>query len=157
MKKYFLFILLFTILGTAQTSFGLATEQIGPNSTVPYPQGIQPGMPKGIFEITNLESRVYSIWVNGNENFYFKATVEEINEMISLFSKVAMRDHIVRIKTGQGKTQTIISKDEIEYNVSLQVVTGIAASSCSAGGLIIDGFVLNNPVDPGGTKTSRSP
>jgi len=36
-----------------------------------------------------------------------------------------------------------------------QVSCAIATSSSGAGGCIIDGFVLNNPVDPGGTVTLK--
>ncbi|MBN2183496.1 MAG: hypothetical protein JW715_16415 [Sedimentisphaerales bacterium] len=127
MKKYILPILLLIISYAAENGYSMATEQIGPNSTLGHPPGIQPQWPKGIFEISNLESRVYSIDVNGNENIYFKATIEEINEIISLFSKARMRDHIVRIRAGKGKTQTF-QKIEIEYNVQLQIVGGIVLS-----------------------------
>ena len=108
MKKYLLFILLFVILGTAQISFGLTTEQIGPNSSRGFPTFPQPSWPKGVYEITNLESRVYSIDTNGNTNYYFEATIEEINEIINLFSKVTMRDHIVRISGESGVRKTIL-------------------------------------------------
>ena len=125
MKKYILFIIIFVILSNSQTCFGRATEQIGPNSSLGHETGPQPSWPKGIYEITNLDSREYSIWVNGNENFYFQSTVEEINEMINLFSKVAIRDHIVQIRSDKGTTKTF--RDiKIGYNVRLQLVEGIA-------------------------------
>jgi hypothetical protein len=124
MRKIILFIVLFTISGVAQISYGLATEQVGPDSANRHPTVAQLDWPKGIVEIPRHESRVYSIWVNGNENFYFKTTAEQINELISLFSKARMRDHVARIRSGMGKTRTF-GGEEIEYNVSLQIVTGI--------------------------------
>jgi hypothetical protein len=123
MNKRTFFILLLIISSTAQIGYSMATEQIGPDTE--HPTVAQPDWPKGIVEIPRHESRVYSIWVNGNENFYFKATADEINEMLALFAKARMRDHIVQIRAGQGKTKTFKGM-EIEYNVSLQIVAGIA-------------------------------
>lgn len=110
------------LFGTCGLCFGAATEQIGPDTE--HPTVSQQDWPKGIVEIPRHSSRVYSIWVNGNENFYFKATVEEINELLGLFAKARMRDHIVRIQAGQEKARTIGGED-IEYNVRLQIVAGI--------------------------------
>jgi len=128
MKKYILPIIILMTLCTAQITYSLSFEQIGSNSTHPYPMGIQPGMTKGIYDIINLESRVYSIDTNGNTNYYFKATIEEINKIITLFSKVAMRDHIVQIRPDKGTTKTF-SGIEIGYNVKLQVVGGLVLFS----------------------------
>ncbi len=125
MRKIILFIVLLATSSIAQISYGLATQQVGPDSANRHPTVAQPDWPKEIVEIPRHESRVYSIWVNGNENFYFKATAEQINELISLFSKARMRDHVVRICSGMGKTRTF-GGEEIEYNVSLQIVGGIA-------------------------------
>ncbi len=105
--------------------YGLRFERIGPDSTNIHPTGAQPDWPKDIVEIPRHPSRVYSMDVNGNEHFYFKATVEEINEMLGLFARVRMRDHVVRIQAGAGKTRTF-GKEEIEYNVHLHIVAGIA-------------------------------
>ena len=62
---------------------------------------------------------------NGNSKYYFKTSVEEINEIINLFSKVTMRDHIVQIRSDKGMAKSF-SGMEIEYNVMLQLVEGIA-------------------------------
>lgn len=125
MKKYISFILLLAILSTTQTCYGAAMEQIGPDSANRFPTVAQPDWPKGIVEILRHESRVYSIWVNGNENFYFKATAEQINELISLFSKARMRDHELRISTTKKQVKSF-NGDLIDYNVNLQILSGIA-------------------------------
>jgi hypothetical protein len=127
MKKYILYFAVFIILSTSQTGFGLSFEQVGPNSSRGLPVIAQPGEIKGIYQITNLESLVYLVDTNGNTNYYFKATVEEINEIINLFSKVVMRDHIVQIRSDKGVVKTF-SGIEIGYNVKLQVVGGIVLS-----------------------------
>lgn len=125
MKKSIVFLVVLGILGLHECAYGMATEQVGPDSANRHPTVAQPDWPKRIVEIPRHPSRVYSIWVNGNENFYFKATVDEINELLGLFAKARMRDHVVRVRAGVGKTSTF-DDEEIEYNVSLQIVAGIA-------------------------------
>jgi len=125
MKKSIVFLVVLGILGLHECAYGMATEQVGPDSANRHPTGAQPDWPKDIVEIPRHPSRVYSMDVNGNEHFYFKATVEEINEMLGLFVKARMRDHVVRVRAGVGKTRTF-GKEEIEYNVHLHIVAGIA-------------------------------
>jgi len=43
--------------------------------------------PKGIVNLPRHPSKVYSSWVNGNEWFYFKATAQDANELLTLFSR----------------------------------------------------------------------
>lgn len=106
-------------------SFGLATENFGPDSQIGHPTTDQPGWQTGIVELARHPSRVYSWWCNGNENFYFKATPEQINELIALFAKVRMRDHEIWIKPNKPNVQSF-RKKMIDYNVHLQVLSGIA-------------------------------
>jgi len=125
MRKIILFIVLFAISSVAQISYAAATEQVGSDSANRFPTVAQPDWPKGIVEIPRHESRVYSIWVNGNENFYFKTTAEQINELISLFSKARMRDHELWISTTKKQVKSF-NGDSIDYNVNLQILSGIA-------------------------------
>ena len=114
-------LMLFALLASRGLVCGLATEAIGPaKSTV-----AQPGWPKGIAELASHPSRVYTVWVNGNENFYFQANLDEINELLTLFSKARMRDHEVRIEPGTNSVKSF-SGDLFDYNVSLHVLSGIA-------------------------------
>ena len=125
MKRITLPVVLLMVSSIARISYGMATEQVGPDSANRHPTTAQPDWPKGIVEIPRHESRVYSIWVNGNENFYFKAKTDEINELLALFARARMRDHIVRVESGTQKVRSF-NKEEIEYNVRLQIVAGIA-------------------------------
>lgn len=122
MKKHIAVIAAVGILGLCRSSYGLATEQIGPDTG--HPTVAQQDWPKGIVGIPRHPSRVYSRDVNGNENFYFKCKVDEINELLAIFAAARMRDHVVRIEPGVNKVSTF-DKEEIEYNVQLQVVAGI--------------------------------
>lgn len=122
MNKHIIVIVAIGILGLGENSFGLAFEHIGP--VTGWPVVPQPDWPKGIEGIPAHLSRVYSIDVNGNVNFYFKCKVDEINELLAIFARSRMRDHVVRIEP-DIKTVSTFSKEEIEYNVRLQIVAGI--------------------------------
>lgn len=118
------------LLGLAIVSFsrvccGWGQEQIGPDSSRSHLTTAQPDWPAGILEIARDETRVYSSWVNGNEEFYFQATPADINRLIRLFSETRMRDHALSIKPGDVHVKTF-DGDLIAYNVRLDVVGGIA-------------------------------
>jgi hypothetical protein len=113
------------VLGMVRTSYGLAEEHIGPDSVAGHPTVAQPGWPVGIEAVPRHPSRVYSIWVNGNENFYFQATPADVNELVTLFSRVRMRDHEVVIAAARPAVKTF-KGDPVDFNVSLQIVAGIA-------------------------------
>ena len=116
-------LVLLSILGLELAVYGLAEEQVGPDRD--HPTVSQPDWPKGIMAIPRHPSRVYSIWVNGNENFYYKADLAQVNELLALFSKARLRDHEVWIESGKPQVQSF-QKAVFAYNVDLQVLSGIA-------------------------------
>ncbi len=120
----FLLVLALSTAGFSIRGYALATEQIGPDPA-DRPTVAQPGWPSGIVELTRHSSRVYSVWVNGNEQFYFEAAPQKVNELLALFGQARMRDHAVRVLPGSG-TVNSFDRRSIGYNVSLQVLTGIA-------------------------------
>ncbi len=109
------------LLAGCGAAFGLATEHVGPEESAVA----QLEWPKGMVEVVRHPSRVYSVWVNGNENFYFQATLDDIKQLVALFCKARMRDHEIRIEAGP-QTAKSFGGDEYEYNVSLHVLGGIA-------------------------------
>lgn len=114
-------------LSCGKAVYGLATEQIGPNKDLDHPSFEQPGWPAGMIDILDHDSRVYSIWVNGNENFYFAATPKEIQDLIELYSEIRLRDHVVVIKEGIPEVSSF-GDDQIKYNVNFHYLGGIARS-----------------------------
>jgi hypothetical protein len=112
------------VLCLGEAAYGVRTEQIGPDKP-DRPTISQPGWPKGIVDVPRHPSRVYSMEASGNENFYFKATPAEANEIVTAFSKARMRDHIVVI-AAERKDVKPFNGGPIDYNVNLQVVAGIA-------------------------------
>ncbi|MBE0534837.1 MAG: hypothetical protein IH624_04145 [Phycisphaerae bacterium] len=105
---------------------GWGTEEVGPDRA-DRPTVSQPDWPKGIVDLPRHPSRVYSMGVNGNEIFYFDASVEQTNELLAAFGRARMRDHVIRIVSG-GSPARSFGEKEYKYNVSLQVVSGIAMS-----------------------------
>jgi len=115
------------VLSCARGSYGLAEEEVGPDSVRGHPTAEQTGWPAGIVELLRHESRVYLRDVNGDENFYFRASPDEINELIRLFSEARMRDHELWIKEGEKHVGTF-NGDEISYNVNLHIIGGFVLS-----------------------------
>jgi hypothetical protein len=102
----------------------MAEERIGPDDRQ-QPTVRQPGWPAGMVEIPRHDSRVYSLWCNGNEEFYFKATPDQIGQLVKFYCATRLRDHLVIIKKGKGEAKTF-SGDKVDYNVSLHFLGGIA-------------------------------
>jgi hypothetical protein len=117
------------LLICAAITYGAATEQVGPTSAQGRAHGLPtPTPPDSVMGILGLswhESRVYSIWVNGNENLYFNASPSEINDLIRLFSEERMRDHMLYLRVGTPSVQSF-KGNTIPYNVNLHVLEGMA-------------------------------
>ncbi|UCF16630.1 MAG: hypothetical protein JSW59_04040 [Phycisphaerales bacterium] len=125
MKRQIVVMTVVGILCLCGSSHGLTTEWIGPSTQ--HPTLARSDWPSGIIEIPKHMSRVYSTCGGfGNEDFYFNCKVDEINELLAIFSNARMRDHVVRIEPGFKKATTFFSKEEIEYNVHLRILSGIA-------------------------------
>ncbi|MEQ9410182.1 MAG: hypothetical protein RIK87_20775 [Fuerstiella sp.] len=115
-------VLLFLLmLSFSRPAFGLASERIGPDPrTSP-----QPDWAHGLVELPRHPSRVYSLWVNGNDTFYFATEDEQLSELIHSFSRVRLRDHVVRLKSGEPVVKSF-KGEAFRFNVSLNVLGGIA-------------------------------
>ncbi|MEO1971139.1 MAG: hypothetical protein ABGX07_06265, partial [Pirellulaceae bacterium] len=112
----------------AQVAFGAATERIGSDSkSKSYKTVPQPGWAGGLIRLPRHESRVYSRWVNGNEAFYFNSEPNEITDLITMFSRIRLRDHIVEVKHGKPEIRSF-KKSRFVYNVHLNVEGGISLS-----------------------------
>ena len=109
---------------SAQNVFALATEEIGnaPISELNYTNW------KGIVPLVNDKARVYQVWVNGNENFYFKGNTKALNAALSAFAKVEVKNHVVVLRPGPIERRSIRDKTLIQFNWELHVIGGIAAS-----------------------------
>jgi hypothetical protein len=112
------------LLSCARSGYGMAEERIGPDDGE-RPTVQQPGWPAGMVEIPRHDSRVYSIWCNGNENFYFKATPDQIGELVKRYCATRLRDHVIFIKKQKSEVKTFHG-DKVDYNVNFHILDGIA-------------------------------
>lgn len=108
-------------LHVSPRAFGLAEELIGPAPKT-HPQ---PSWAHGIVEVPRHASRVYSLWINGNDTFYFAADRKQVSELILAFSRARMRDHVVRLVSGEPAVKSFKGMT-FGYNVSLHMLSGIA-------------------------------
>jgi hypothetical protein len=113
------------LLCCVRFGYGMAEERIGPDKDQRFPTVQQPGWPAGMIEIVRHDSRVYSIWCNGNENFYFKGMPDQIGELIKRYCATRLRDHVIITKKGKGEVRTFHG-DKVDYNVNLHYLGGIA-------------------------------
>ncbi len=126
MRRLFLIAAIVTaILGqlSAQKVFALATDEIGnaPMSELNYTNW------NGIVTLVNDKARVYQVWVNGNESFYYKGTTKPLNAALAAFAKVEVKNHVVVLRPGPVERRAIRDKTLIQFNWELHVIGGIAA------------------------------
>ncbi len=109
---------------SAQKAFALATDEIGnaPLSELNYTEW------KGIMPLVNDKARVYQVWVNGNETFYFKGTTKPLNAALAAFAKIEVKNHVVVLRPGPIERRAIRDKTPISFNWELHVVGGLARS-----------------------------
>lgn len=112
---------LFLLTAGCPTAFGLAEERIGPMPDA----HAQPDWADGLIVPLRNPSRVYSRWVNGNETFYFDAAPDQLTSLITDFSNIRLRDHVVRLVAGEPFVNSF-KGTAFRYNASLHVLSGIA-------------------------------
>src|SRR2546425_10574825 len=100
------------VLALGEESFGNA------------PKVKQPEWADGVIDVVNLKSRVYSQWVNGNENFFYHGNVKALNEALENFAAVKDEVRELILLPGAGKTQSFHGQ-AIEFDWQLHVPSGI--------------------------------
>jgi hypothetical protein len=113
------------LLSCARSVYGMAEERVGPDKDQRFPTVQQPGWPAGMIEIVRHDSRVYSRWCNGNESFYFKATPDQVSQLVKLYCATRLRDHVIIIKKGKGEVRSFHG-DKFDHNVDFHFLGGIA-------------------------------
>src|SRR5947209_17359605 len=77
-------------LALPATAFALGEERFGNAPAVK-----QPDWASGVLDVVNLDSRVYSQWVNGNENFFYRGNARALNEALRKYA--AVKDDVRRL------------------------------------------------------------
>jgi hypothetical protein len=84
----------------------------------------QPEWAEGIVDVVNMPSRVYSRWVNGNENFFYRGNAQALAEMLRKYSAVKDEVRQLILLPGSGQTQSF-KHQPIDFNWQLHVPSGI--------------------------------
>jgi hypothetical protein len=80
---------------------------------------------KGIMPVINDKARVYTVWCNGSESFYYKGGVKELNDALQHFAKVEVKHHVVVLRPGPA-TAVSFDKETIAFDWEMHVMGGIA-------------------------------
>ena len=129
MKTKIIIVIIFTFISFAGTGYGWASEHIGPLEPN-QPEQIQilygeNNKPKGVDTLQKHPARVYSRWVNGREDIYYSADVQQANELFTLFSKLPLVKHICVIDTEKEGLACTFKQKDIHYNIQLVIPEGI--------------------------------
>ncbi len=117
-----IFLITLSVVAGAHAYY-LGEEQIGPDHPS-QPAADQPEWPRGIVDLARQRTRVYSSWVNGNENFYFKVDAEGASTLLDLYAKAHTKDHDLLIDLEKGIAKTFKGMP-IPYNIRLHVPSDI--------------------------------
>jgi hypothetical protein len=101
------------------TVLALGTESFGNAPVVK-----QRDWAEGIVDVVNLKSRVYSQWVNGNENFFYRGDAQALNEALRKYAAVNDTVRQLILLPGSGKTLTFDRKP-VDFDWQLHVPSGI--------------------------------
>jgi hypothetical protein len=112
----------FLLFALPQDTFGMGTEDFG---NAPLNEGNYGSFP-GVMGIVNHTTRVYHWWCNGNEMFFFRGDVDQLNDALEQFSASEAEEHLVVIRPATGDTKTFKDEGTVAYNWSFQLVGGIS-------------------------------
>src|SRR5437762_5661973 len=108
-----------TLVLLPATALALAEERFGNAPVVS-----QPDWAEGVVDVVNLKSRVYSYWVNGNENFFYRGNAQALNAALRQYAAVKSDVRQVILLPGAGKTHSFERKP-IAFDWQLHVPSGI--------------------------------
>jgi hypothetical protein len=108
------------LLALPPAVLALATETFGNAPVVKQPEWAE-----GIIDVVNLPSRVYSYWVNGNENFFYRGNALALNEALRKYATVKDDIRQLILLPGSGKAQTLHGKP-IDFQTRGQMAPGAA-------------------------------
>jgi hypothetical protein len=86
---------------------------------------------KGLWSVIDRDCMVYTSWVNGDEHFYYKGGIEELNNALEGLSAVEADVHEVLLRPGPGGAKTFDGKG-IPCDWSVHYLGGIAAAATAS-------------------------
>jgi len=111
------------VIATTKPAWALATEDIGnaPLNERDYDEW----KGTGIMPVVNHDSRVYHVWVNGNEAFFHRGDAEALNDMLSKFAAIGIPVREVVLRAGPAHTMTF-DDVQVPYDWKVHLLTGRA-------------------------------
>ncbi len=80
-----------------------------------------------VVPLVNAKNRVYHQWVNGDENFFYRGSTDDLNAAIKDFAKVKSDKLEVVLRPGPGIAKTFSPEKTVPFDWNLHLVGGIAA------------------------------
>jgi hypothetical protein len=131
------------LLALPATALALAQVTVG-NA----PMVKQPGWAEGVIDVVNLESRVCAVWVNGNENFYYRGDARALNVALRKYAAVKADERRLVLLPGREQTQSLDSKT-IAYNWRFHVPSGIYLAITKNKNVVLTAYIdAAKPRDP---------
>jgi hypothetical protein len=138
------------LLALPATALALAEVTVG-NA----PMVKQPGWAEGVLDVVNLQSRVYAVWVNGNENFFYQGDARALNEALRKYAAVKAGERRLVLLPGRQQTQSLDSK-AIAYNWQFHVPSGIYLAITRNKNVVLTVYLdAARPRDPIDRKTAE--
>ena len=78
-----------------------------------------------ILPVINNKSRVYHTWVNGDEQFYFNSSTDQLNQLLVDYAKLNGKKEVLILPQAEN-VKTFNQKQNFAFNCSLHLVGGIA-------------------------------
>jgi hypothetical protein len=101
-----------------------AALALGEESFGNAPKLRQPDWAEGVLGVVNLPSRVYSVWVNGNESFYYQGGAGDLNDALRKYAAVKADQRRLVLLPGRGRTRSFHGKP-VDFDWQLHVPSGI--------------------------------
>jgi len=80
----------------------------------------------GIMPLLEQPDRVYSTWVNGNENFYYSGSIDEFNDVMRKFAGADLKVHEVVLRPGPGIVNSWGNERRMEFSWHVNVRGGLS-------------------------------
>jgi len=80
----------------------------------------------GIMPVVNHPSRVYHVWVNGNEHFYYRGDTAALNDTLRKFAEARSEVREVVLRPGPGEARSFDQTQKIPFGWKLHLIGGIA-------------------------------
>ncbi len=109
----------------------LLTSEKGAKELSPANYTDWPGLAAAI----NDPARVYQVWVNGNEQFFYRGDTAALNRVLKKFSETQTPRLQVILRPGPGPEVELENGERQPADWSLQIVGGIARASITHRGL----------------------